>query len=207
VTYSFGLRGNGGSILSVAPSVELCLNLYSPMALVGYSWNTDGHITLPSQHPPGSVNIANGDPITMSLYYNGSTLALTVVDSGPVATNKYSTTLAVGDITADLGSTSAYVGFGGSDGDAASTQIITNFTFVSLPTLPKLAVSECAGGTAGITWPGTFAGLTLQHSSDLTTTNWVNVTNQVTATTNGTCQVTVPTAGSSRFYRLTAGPQ
>lgn len=201
VTYSFGLRNP-----YVAPSAELVLNLYAPQALVGYSWNTHGSVTWPTQKAPGSVNIANGDPITMTLYYNGSTLALSMVDSGPVATNSYSTILDVGDLTSVLNSKTAYVGFSGSDSYAASTQVISDFTFVSLPTLPTLAIAENGSGAAVITWPGTFAGFALQQKPELGAATWENVTNEVTITSDGNCQVVIP-AGGATFYRLAAGVQ
>jgi len=206
VTYNFGLRG-GSFSPSVAPSAELVLNLYSPQALVGYSWNTQAHVTLPTQQTPGSVNIANGDPITMTLYYDGSSLGLTMTDAGPVATNSFSTTLAVGDLTSVIGSRTAYVGFSGSDGDAASAQTITNFMFVSLPTLPKLWITENGSGQAVVTWPGTYAGFSLLQRSDITATNWASVSNPVTVTSSGNCQVTVPVSGAPAFYRLMVGLQ
>jgi hypothetical protein len=202
VTYSFGLRNP-----YVAPSAELVLNLYAPQALVGYSWNTHGNVTWPTQKAPGSVHIDNGDPITMTLYYDGSNLALSMVDPGPVATNSYSTSLAVGDLTEVLSSQTAYVGFSASDAYAASTQVISNFTFVSLPTLPTLSITGNGSGAAVITWPGTFAGFSLQQKPDLTIATWANVTNQVTITSSGNCQVIIPASDGPTFYRLAAESQ
>jgi len=141
----------------------------------------------------------------MSLYYDGNTLTLKMVDNGPLATNSFSTTLAQGDLTAAIHSKTAYVGFGGSDYNFTSTQTISNFTFVSLPTLPALAISENGSGGSVISWPGTFAGFLLQQKADVTATNWVSVTNAVTITTSGNCEVTIPASSVAKFYRLAAG--
>jgi hypothetical protein len=214
VPFTYGVNNNVTPSASVAPSVELCLNLYWPMQSVGYSWNTNGNVRSPLKQSPGSVNIANGDPIAMSLYYDGSNLTLTMVDNGPLATNSFSTNLAQGNLTAPLNSRTAYVGFGGSSGFSfgiypigTSTQTISNFTFIPLPTLPKLSISENGSGGADITWPGTFAGFSLLQKSDMVTTNWLNVTNPVTLTSSGNCQATIPASSAAVFYRLAAGLQ
>ena len=204
---TLGIKDSVTLLNTVAPSVELVLNLWGQNALVGYSWVSNGSVTWPTTRTPGSVRIDNGDPIAMSLYYDGSKLTLKMVDNGPLATNSFSTTLAQGDLTAAIHSKTAYVGFGGSDYNFASTQIISNFTFVSLPTLPTLSISENGSGAAVITWPGTFAGFSLQENSSLTTANWANVTNQVTITSSGNCQATIPASGVGMFYRLAAGLQ
>jgi hypothetical protein len=191
----------------VAPSEELILNLWSQNALVGYSWTANGSVTWPTTKAPGSVHIDNGDPIAMSLYYNGSALTLTMADNGPLATNSFSTTLAQGDLTATINSKTAYVGFGASDYNFPTTQTISNFTFISLPTLPTLWIGENGSGGVKLTWPGTFAGFLLQQKADATATGWTSVTNAVTINTSGNCEVTVEPSAKVKFYRLAAGLQ
>ena len=217
VAYSFGIKDSGGN--PVSPSLELCLNLYTYMAPKGYSWNKNGAITVPVPREPAGFHIENGDPIGISLYFDGSNLLLKMVDNGPAATNSFSTNLVQefqiqGNPIASLNSSTAYVGFGGSSGYAlgtdpsgVSTQTISNFTFVSLPTLPKLNTTENGSGAVVLTWPGTFAGFSLQQKTNLAMTNWVSVTNPVTITSSGNCQATIPASSAGVFYRLAAGLQ
>jgi hypothetical protein len=206
----YGLRSSSAP---VAPSVEMVFNLFSEQAATGYSWNENGAVTVPSTITPPHINIANGDPITVSLYYNGSSMTMTFTDPGPAATNSFTTNFTyytwsaystdVGQLTSIVGDY-AYVGFsGGQGGYGYAQQTITNFTFVSLPSLPKLNISVNGSGAAVVTWPGNFAGFQLQESANLATSSWVNVTSPMTINTNGNCQVTVP-GGGSAFYRLVA---
>jgi len=51
----------------------------------------------------------------------------------------------------------------------------------------------------------TFANYTLQQNSDLTTQNWVTVTNPVTEV-DDTYEVLLPTSGAQSFFRLYSGP-
>jgi hypothetical protein len=73
-----------------------------------------------------------------------------------------------------------------------------------IPAQPSLSITP-SGANLTFSWPLPSAGFVLQQSVDLTSTNWVNVTNSVTPT-NYWNQVTVaPPASGDAFYRL-AGP-
>ena len=159
-------------VADISPSAELALNLYNP---TGYSWNTNANITSPTQVAPGTVNLLSGDPITVTLLYANGQVAISMTDT--VAATSFSTTVATGDLTSVLGTNKAYVGFTGSDGGYVSIQTVTNFSFVSLPE-PNIALS--ATNTALISWSAQAGGFVLQQNGDLTTTNWVNVTNPQT---------------------------
>jgi hypothetical protein len=66
---------------------------------------------------------------------------------------------------------------------------------------PILAIS-LGGANALLTWPtNTMFTYTLQGNTNLLSSNWFNVTNQV-AVTNTSFQVKVPLAGAQTFYRL-----
>jgi hypothetical protein len=189
---TLGFAGYVGAVSNISPSVALCLNTYSP---IGYSWNDNGDAYSPVQVAPGSVNLQSGDPINITVSYASGTVAITLVDTN--AQTSFSTNLHVGDITSVLGTNTAYVGFGGSEGYATSLQTITNFMFTSIP----LSISVTPTNWALLTWPQTYAGYVLQQSSDLSSpSNWVNVTSTATLT-NGLYQIVVPTTGSA-FYRL-----
>jgi hypothetical protein len=115
-----------------------------------------------------------------------------------VTTVTYSNTIYVGDITAILLANTAYVGFTGAYGGETSVQTVSDFTFVSIP--PE-GIQLKSGTNALVQWPGSVLGYTLQQNANLTTTNWLNVTN-VSVLTNGLNQITLPLTRSNLFYRL-----
>ncbi len=63
--------------------------------------------------------------------------------------------------------------------------------------LPKLHISLTDSNTAVVAWPGYM----LQQNSDLTTTNWVNVTNAINLVGNEYQAVVSPSSGQ-QYYRL-----
>lgn len=199
------LGGGGGSLgvgtaTSITPSAELEFNLYTGNSeQVGYTFLTDGLTGAGGDNgnyaKPGNVVIDDGDPINVSLYYDGDTLSLTLQDA--VASTSFSTNLVVGSLTRIVDGDTAYVGFTGGDGGVASTQTITNFSFVSIP----LASIQPTANTVVISWPGAILGYVVQQTSSLTTPNWVDVTNQVNVV-NGLNEVTIPIGAANEFYRL-----
>jgi hypothetical protein len=122
-------------------------------------------------------------------------MTLTFTDA--VAHTTFTTNMNVGDLTQLLDTTAAYVGFTGADGGSTSIQTISNFSFLSFPS----AQIDWNGANLFISWPGGTPGYALQQNLDLTTANWVNVTNQ-TVLTNGLNIITAPNNGSNSFYRL-----
>jgi hypothetical protein len=194
------IGGAGGSlgVSGITPSWELELNIYvGAGGGMGYSVNTNGGIgpnTL-----PGSVNFASGDPIGITVYYANGGMALTFTDA--VTHTSFSTNLNVGNLTQVAGGSTAYIGFSGATGGSSALQTISNFSFVSLAT----EAIQLNGTNVLITWPGAISGYALQQNSDLTTTNWVNVTN-LDSVVNGLHQVIVPVGSSNAFYRLNLQP-
>jgi hypothetical protein len=65
---------------------------------------------------------------------------------------------------------------------------------------PVLSIAN-SGNIMLISWSATFTGFILQQNSDLTTTNWANVTNTVDRVETQFV-VTLPVAGSNNFFRL-----
>jgi hypothetical protein len=75
-----------------------------------------------------------------------------------------------------------------------------NLSFVLTTNRPRLALQDSANYV--VNWPTNFAdGFVLQSATNLTSTNWLNVTN-IPATIAGTNQVTVPKTGGNIFFRL-----
>lgn len=195
-------RGGGGGSLGVSgiiPSIELEFNLFTGSSQnVGYTVLTNG-LTGSSgangnYHTPGNVNVAGGDPINVTINYANGQMALTFTDT--VANSSFSTNLTVGDLTQLLGTNAAWVGFTGADGGSTSVQTISNFSFTSMPA----ATIQPNAGNVVISWPGGAPGFTLQENANLTTSDWVNVTN-ADILTNNLNQVTIP-AASNMYYRL-----
>ncbi len=194
-----GGGGGGLGVSAITPSVELEFNLFTGSGQnVGYTVLTNG-LTAASgangnYHAPGNVNVASGDPIQVTVNYGNGIIALTFKDA--VANTSFSTNLTVGSLTQLLATNAAWVGFTGADGGSTSVQTISNFSFISIPA-PAI---QSNGGNLLISWPGGAPGFTLQQNPDLTTSNWINVTNSAVLTNNFE-QVTLP-ATSNMYYRL-----
>ncbi|HTV40604.1 MAG TPA: LamG-like jellyroll fold domain-containing protein [Candidatus Sulfotelmatobacter sp.] len=190
--------GSGGGDLGytgITPSVAFQINIYpgNNYGGTGVGFGVDGN--LDSTIPTGSVNLTNG-LVNVWLNYANGNLGLTLSNELSAAT--FSTNIVTGDITQPLGGDTAYVGFTGAFGGDTSIQTVQNFQFVSIP--PQ-AIEE-ADGNAMIAWPGSVNGYSLQENSDLTTTNWVNVTNSVLVFSNDMNIAIVPVTSSNQYYRL-----
>jgi hypothetical protein len=197
---SSALGGGGGNlgVSGITPSWELELNIYSGTANgLGYNLFTNGingaNLGL------GNISLGNGDPIDISMYYANGQLSLTFTDA--VSTASFTTNRPVGDLTKVVGGSTAYIGFTAADGGSSALQLVSNFSFVSIPSQTILP-----GGTnAVIIWPGSVPGYVLQQNTNLVSPNWVYATNQDTIV-NGFHQVTVPISGRQLFYRLILAP-
>ncbi len=199
------LGGDGGSLgfgtaNPITPSAAVELNIYSGNGeIVGYTFLTNGLTGASGANGnyqvPGAINLASGHPIGVTLNYANTQLSLTFTDA--VAGLFFSTNLNVGRLTDVVGGATAFVGFTGADGGVASTQIITNFSFESIPT----ETINISAGQLLISWPAAISGYTLQQNSKLNTTNWVNLPNPPVIV-NGQNQIALPLTATNEFYRL-----
>ena len=200
------LGGGGGTlgVGGVSPSAELELNIYPNNSYggQGIAFNVDGGIgNFGGQNntPTAPVVLDAGDHINVVLTYVDNIVDVTLTDAETHAT--FSTSYDLNQLSTDLPTilhgTTAYAGFSGADGGVASYQQVSNFRFVSLP---SVEVHLAAGNTAVISWPQVSGQFTLQSRADLTTGAWQTVTTPITVV-NGHSQVTVPATGA-HFYRL-----
>ena len=90
--------------------------------------------------------------------------------------------------------------FTGVDGGAASTQVISNFTFVPIS---RISAEQPAPDALALFWPAAMGGYGVQASSNLTTEAdaWQDVA-QPTLQANGRNQVTISPLAGSQYYRL-----
>lgn len=143
------LGGNGGNLGygGITPSVGAEFNLYGPNA-VGISLQTNGTIAAGGTYTPTApVNLVSGDPIAVTINYNANTLTWTETLTDATANTTYSQQFSV-DLAGTIAANTAFVGFSGGTGGAASTQQISNFSFGS-PSGPSYSNAvSIAGGMA-----------------------------------------------------------
>jgi hypothetical protein len=117
--------GDGGTVSPITPSAEVEFNVFSGHT-IGTNFATNG--ATGSYNSTGSVDLSSGDPIRVSLSYDGSVLHETLTDTKTSATFSTSYTT---DIAGVLGSGTAFVGFTGGTGEGTSVQVISDFSFLS----------------------------------------------------------------------------
>jgi len=127
-----GAAGGGLGYGGIAESAAVKFNIYHAASggmgtrlSAGGSSGTYGS-TLP-------VNLGSGDPIGVSLDYNGTTLTENLTDS--VTGASFSTNYTVNIPAAVGGGNTALIGFTGGDGGATSVQTISDFTYSPLPAI------------------------------------------------------------------------
>lgn len=191
---STALGAPGGSLgcSGITPSFAMEFNIYSSYG-VGMALSPNSQIGTYNGTAP--VNLAGGNPINVSLSYNGTLLSITLTDT--VTHASFSTNAEI-NLFETLGSVTAYVGMTAADGGISSTQIVSNFQFTSFATLSGQATST---NTVVLTWPNCASGLVLQQASGPGSA-WSTVTNVPAQESNGSNQVTIAPQLASSLYRL-----
>jgi hypothetical protein len=191
------LGGSGGSLgySGITPSVALQINIYgdTPGVAFNTNGNTGGYVAT------GDVNVSSGDPIKFDITYIGGVVYLTLSNTITAAT--FSTELPVGSLPERVGSELAWVGFTGADGGVVSTQNISEFSFIPLPTM----TAQPVGANVVLAWPGTIGGYKIQSANSLTAPVWVDAGLTETLV-GGQFQATVPAGSGSKYYRLVLTP-
>ena len=169
---AIALGGGGGALgfQGITNSAALELNIYGPNTVgtaFGVNGGTGGYT------PTGGVMLNSGDPIQVTLTYNGGTsITETLVDTVTQATFSSTTTV---PLLSGLvgGSNTAFIGFTGATGGANAIQTVTNFAFgtptvvtattyannivlsgsstLDVPTGLNISLSGTVTGTGGIT--------------------------------------------------------
>jgi len=147
------------------------------------------------------VNLASGDPISVVLNYNGTTLTENLADLMTGA--NFSTNYTVNIPAAVGGSNTALVGFTGGDGADVSTQTITDFIFGPPPSAPLLTVAR-TGDQFTISWPAWASNYTLKFTTNLIAPITWQAAPQTPVVADGQIMVTVPAGITNTFFRLSA---
>ncbi len=207
------LGGTGGSlgVSTISPSAELEFNIYNGVpanlgATRGVSYATNGTLTA---YDPASAAVMNAavtgarPPISVNVSYLEGVLSLAMTNTADTSVF-FNTNMAIGDLTAIVNypnppTNTAYVGFTGSDGGVFSTQTISNFVFVPLP---SLSAQLTATNTVLLTWPSVIGGYVVQGKPDLAVPgNWSLLSNPVISI-NGLNQVIIPPSAAEQFFEL-----
>jgi len=157
-----------------------------------------------------STNLGAAWTVTPSLLYDWSALASSSNGTVLVAASQngqiFVSTNAGASWTLTGAPLESWVSVATSADGSKSVAVATSgqvYTLQLIPpiTPPMLGISLTSSNGVQIYWPTSASGYVLQQSPNLSTTNWVNVTN--TPSTNGATQsiLVTPQAGS-RFYRL-----
>ncbi|HEY2588860.1 MAG TPA: autotransporter-associated beta strand repeat-containing protein, partial [Tepidisphaeraceae bacterium] len=207
---SGGSRGYGGGA-AIVNSAAVEFNIYGNSGR-GIAFGTNG--STPGTTATDPVDLSNGDPIQVSLVYDGvgRTLMETLTDSAN--NNTFTQTLYGIDYQSLVGGNSAYVGFTGGTGGAVSTQTIGSFQFSSAAfTAPATetysnAVAVVGDSTMDVTGgrPVTVGTLSIGNnnltvtSSDTTTTPFSLSTGAVTLGGNATFTVNNSAGGGAGTF-------
>ena len=189
---------------NVSPSACFAINIYHGAGASGgldadtIMFGVDGATptTVPPMEAAAPVVPDNGDPINISLFYDGSTLTATIEDTVTKASATISTQI---DLAVIVGSP-AYIGFTGADGGAESTQVVYNFTYANGVLPPPLTIKE-AGGNITIGWPSSTSTLYVLQSATSLTGPWTSITTGLSGV-GSQIQYTVPSPAVPTFFRL-----
>jgi hypothetical protein len=163
-----GLDQTGGQLgygPAIPNSFAVEFNIYQVSST---SIGAAGAVTVPYTGDTGSVNLASGHPINLSLQYSSSAQTLTesLTDSSTLATDTI--TYHNVNLAQILGnSPSAYVGFTGGTGGANALQTISGFSYTANTTLPAVQ----AGPQVNLTGYYTSYGIANAGSADIATGN------------------------------------
>jgi hypothetical protein len=127
-----GLGGTGGLLgygNNIPNSFAVEFNVYQVSSV---SIGAGGAVTVPYfASNTGSVNLASGNPISVTLAYNSANQTLTETLTDATASTTDSTTYNNVNLSQYIGSNAAYLGFTGGTGGANSLETISNFTYTA----------------------------------------------------------------------------
>jgi hypothetical protein len=125
--------GYGGTSMGggIANSVAVIFDIYNGSGnLTGLYTNAATPQGSSIDMTSSGVSLRSGNPLTVALAYNGTTLAMTITDTKTKAS--FSKSWAI-NIPATVGGNTAYIGFTGATGGQTATQSISSWTYSTSP--------------------------------------------------------------------------
>jgi hypothetical protein len=127
--YSGSTGGVGGQIAGLLNSVAIKFDLYDGSGNTTGLYTNGADLTIGGNDMTSSgVSLHSGNPLNVTLAYNGTSLAMTITDTKTKAS--YSTSWAI-NIPAIVGGSTAYVGFTGGTGGLFATQDVLSWTYAT----------------------------------------------------------------------------
>ena len=149
-----------------------------------------------------NVDPSNGDPIQVTLNYDGSNnLVETLTDT--LTSASWTHTYAVGSLVTTVEGGTAYVGFTGAAGNVTSTQTISSFAFSSTSSANLLPVTSPVSLSLSATLDLSGVSQQIGSLSDGTPGSGGSVLNSTVATTS--VLTLSPTGGSTTFSGMIQG--
>jgi fibronectin type 3 domain-containing protein len=211
----YGLDPNSSGGPAIAPSVAVKFDVFNDAGQ-----GTDSTGVYINGAPPGQVgsidlsgtgvDLDSGDPFSVSLISDGSTLQVLITDT---TTNQYVIQTYSINIPATIGSNTAFVGFTGSTSTSTAVQNITTWTYAATPNLPPFAPTNLAGvptsGTAvSLSWTNnssTETGFNIDRATDPGfTQNLVTLTAPASSGSTGSFADSNLISGTTYYYRIRA---
>ncbi len=191
---AIGANGAAMGYTGITPSAAVEFNIYHGNSVggIGAAFSTNGiiaHVT-----PTGSLDIASGDPINVTLIYANGHVSLMLTDAVAQTSFTMSTNI---NLPAVVGGSTAYIGFTGGAGGTTSTQTVSNFAFVNLFEL----TAQVSGNNIVVVWPTGNGAYQLQQKNVLGTGGWSSVAQPVTVV-GGMNQMSIPISSTQYYYRL-----
>ena len=188
---SYAGQGSGLGYQGIAPSAAVQFTVYHNGTIsVGSTYTSGG--TISPNNPTGTVNLTSGDPIQVTLSYNGSTLVETLQDT-VVPADTFSTSYGSVNLAAVTGGGTAYLGFTGATGQSTALQTVSNVSFVSQTSINTLPVTTALNVVADATFDlygGSQTVASLTGSGTVTNSNPGTIAN-LTVSNGGTFAGTI----------------
>jgi len=125
--YSGGTGSSASQITGLLNSVAVKFDLYSGTGNDTGLYTNGADVSKNGVSMNGSgVSLHSGDPLAVSMTYNGTTLSMTITDTVTHASHSNSWTI---NIPQTVGGNTAYVGFTGATGGMTATQNILAWTY------------------------------------------------------------------------------
>lgn len=205
--YSIQTNGAGTSIgQSVAIKFDLLSNSGEGNDSTGLYTNgalptNAGSINL----VPSGIDLHSGDPMLVTMTYDGTTLTVNLTDT---VTNKTATQSYAVNIPSFVGGTTAFVGFTGGTGVTTAKQDILNWTYLPRPAVPtSLQAQAGTGNSVSLTWTESSTdatGFQLDRATDAAFTQNVVTQNLPGTPDSFTDSAAGLVPGGTYYYRIRA---